>query len=122
MNELEEKLLHEETGGAEPGLRIRTGTRIDLGRWWRSSPVWLCVVGDELILLAVARRRFFARIALRDAGASRYHHSSGELVIEPGEALPLHKFKLTPADALRILDIIHTASNSLHHQPHQASC
>ena len=122
MNELEQKLLREETGGAEPRLCIRSGTLVDTGRWWRRSPVWLCVTNNELIMLAVARRRFFARITLRDAGASRYHHSSGELVIEPGEALPLHKFKLTPADALRILEIIHTASKSLHHQPNQASC
>lgn len=122
MNELELKLLRDETGGAEPDLCIRTGTMVDTGRWWRRSTVWLCVTNNDLIMLAVARRRFFARIALRDAGASRYHHPSGELVIEPGEALPLRHFKLTPGDALRILDIIHTASKSLHHQPNQASC
>jgi len=122
MNQLETQLLREETGGAEPTLCIRTGTRIDTGRWWCRSPVWLCVTNNELIMLAVARRRFFARIAMSDASASRYHHSSGELIIEPGEALPLRQFKLTPADALRILDIIHTASKSPHHQPHQVSC
>jgi hypothetical protein len=122
VNPLEQQLLQSETGTAEPRLRVRSGTRVDTGRWWRRSPVWLCATESELIMLAVARRRFFARIALRDAHASRYHHASGELVIEPGESLPLNQFKLPPEDALRILDLIHTASDSHHHQPHPTSC
>lgn len=122
MNSLEQQLLQTETGTAEPRLCIRSGTRVDTGRWWRRSPVWLCVTDHELIMLAVARRRFFARIALREAGASRYHHASGELVIEPGEALPLQSFKLAVPEALRILDLIHTASQAKHHQPQPTSC
>jgi hypothetical protein len=122
VNPLEQQLLQSETGTAQPRLCIRSGTLVDTGRWWRRSPVWLCATDSELIMLAVARRRFFARIALRDARASRYHHASGELVIDPGEALPLQRFKLSPAEALRILDLIHTASESLHHQPLPVSC
>lgn len=119
MNPLEQQLLHAETGGAEPRLCIRSGTLVDTGRWWRRSPVWLCVTDGELILLTVARRRFFARIALRDARASRYHHATGELVIEPAEELPLRQIKLPPDDALRILNLIRTSSAAEPHQPHQ---
>lgn len=120
MNPLEQQLLLAETGTTEPRLCIRSGTHVDTGRWWRPSPVWLCVTDDELIMLAVARRRFLTRIALRDARASRYHHATGELVIEPGEALPLHRFKLSLHDALSILNLINHASDI--HQPHPISC
>ena len=122
MNPLEQQLLQSETGTAEPRLRVRTGTRVDTGRWWRRSPVWLCATEGELILLAVARRRLFARIPLRDAHASRYHHATGELVIEPGEELPLNRFKLPPEDALPILDLIHSASGFPQHQPQSTLC
>lgn len=122
MNPLEQQLLQSETGAAEPRLCVRTGTRVDTGRWWRRSPVWLCATEGELIMLAVARRRFFARIPLRDAHASRYHHATGELVIEPGEELPLNRFKLPPEDALPILDLIHSASGFPQHQPQSTLC
>ena len=106
MNELEEKLLREETGGADPRLCIRTGTRIDAGRWWRRTPVWLCVVGDELILLAVARRRYFERVALADCQASHYSHATGELVVGPTERLRVHRLVLSPREALGVLDFL----------------
>lgn len=106
MNRLEEQLLREETGGAEPRLRIRTGTRIDLGRWWRSSPVWLCVVGSDLILLAVARRRYFERVSLADCRDSHYVHASGELVIDPTEKFRFKHLSLTPREALDVLDFL----------------
>lgn len=122
MNSLEKKLLLAETGGAEPRLCIRSGTTVDTGRWWRRSPVWLCATDDELLMLAVARRRFSARIALRDARASRYHHASGELVIEPGEALPLQRFKLPLDEALRILNLINNTSETQHRQPPPTIC
>jgi hypothetical protein len=122
VNPLEQQLLQSETTGAEPRLCIRSGTLVDTGRWWRRSPVWLCATESELIMLAVARRQFFARIALSEARASRYHHATGELVIEPDETLPLHRFKLPPDDALRILNLIHSASQAPHNQPQPTSC
>ncbi len=122
MNALEKQLLQSETGGAEPRLCIRSGTLVDTGRWFRRSPLWLCVTDDELLMLAVARRRLFARISLHEARASRYHHATGELVIEPGEELPLQRFKLPVHEALRILNFIHNASQAKHPQPQPTSC
>ena len=122
MSPLEQQLLQSETGGAEPRLCIRSGTMVDTGRWWRRSPLWLCVTDDELLMLAVARRRLFARISLHEARASRYHHATGELVIEPAEELPLRQIKLPPDDALRILDLIRNSSAVESHQPHPKSC
>ena len=122
MNPLENQLLRAETGAAEPRLCLRSGTRVDTGRWWCGSPVWLCVTGDELVMLAVARRRFFARVALGAVRASRYHPASGELVLEPGEGLPLHRFKLPVHDAFRLLSFLQPPSEVQPHPPTTPTC
>lgn len=106
MNGLESALLKELTGGAEPKLLLRTRTRIDAGRWWRSNPIWLCITADELILFAVARRRYTERIPLADCQASHYAHSTGELVIDPTESLRIKRLSLTPREALNALDFL----------------
>ncbi|MFT4548764.1 MAG: hypothetical protein ACI8XO_001426 [Verrucomicrobiales bacterium] len=107
MNQRERQLLHEEVGDkAEARLCVRSRARIDAGRWWRRTPVWLCVVADELVMLAVARRRYVARVAIANCQQSHYNHATGELVIEPGEALQFSKFPLSPRDALGIIDLI----------------
>jgi hypothetical protein len=104
MNELETQLLRAECGGAEPAFCLRTHTTIDAGRWWRPTPVWLCIVGDELMLLAVARRRFVERVKLAECHASYYHHATGQLVIEPTEQLRIKHLSLTPREALDVLN------------------
>jgi hypothetical protein len=122
MNELELNLLRRETGGAEPTLCIRTGTKIDAGLWWRRTPVWLCIVGSELILLAVARRRYVERVAIADCQASHYSHAVGELILKPAEELRYGRLSLTPAEAIRVLEILKHDENAsdvrtLTHQP-----
>jgi hypothetical protein len=106
MNALEKKLWTHEVGDIEPDLCIRTGTRIDAGRWWRQTPIWLCIVRDELILLAVARRRYIQRVAIADCHASRYSHATGELMIAPCETLLCNQLALSPREALNVLDFL----------------
>ena len=113
MNHLEHQLLREECGATEPRLCLLSATRIDTGRWWRRSPAWLCVMDDELVLLAVGRRRYFERISIADCRASHYNPATGELVIEPGEALRTNRFKISPAEALRILAVMAPAPSPL---------
>lgn len=106
MNEVEKALLAEVTGDAEPKLCLCTKTMIDAGRWWRGTQVWLCVLQDELILLAVARRRYVQRVALADCSGSYYFHATGELVIAPAEGIETNRISLSPFDALRVLDAL----------------
>jgi hypothetical protein len=120
LNTLEQQLLHAEISDAEPRLCIRSQTRVDTGRWWRPSPVWLCVAEGDLIMFAVARRKYIARISLRDIHASRYHHATGELVIEPGKGLLHDRFRLPLQDAISILNLINQATDA--RQPHPISC
>ena len=104
MNELEKQLFEQQLGGAEARLCIRSRARIDAGRWWRSTRVWLCVVGEELVMLAVARRRYFARVALADCGESHYHPLTGEFVIEPAGDLRFSRFPVSPREALQLAE------------------
>ena len=103
MNWREQQLLREEVGDVKPSLCIRSRARIDAGRWWRRTPVWLCVVANEIVMLAVARRRYFAKKPISECSDSHYNHATGELVIAPGEDLQLSRFPLSPRDALAIL-------------------
>lgn len=106
MNEIEKALLQEATGGREPKRCLRTQTRLDAGRWWRRTPVWLCVMQEEVIVLAVARRRYLQRARLADCSRSYYCHATGELVLAPVEGLEVSRLALSPAEALQALSVM----------------
>lgn len=106
MNPLESALLDELTDGAEPELLLCTGTRIDTGRWWRRTPVWICICGDELTLFSVSRRRYSESVPLSLCRSSHYAAITGELVIDPAESLRIKHLALTPREALSVLDFL----------------
>jgi hypothetical protein len=112
VNELETQLLRETAGSDKPSLTIRTRAKIDAGRWWRKTPLWLCVVGDELVMLAVARRHYAEKIAIAECPESHYNPATGELVIEPGENLRFNRFAMSPREAIQALKIINPQSVS----------
>lgn len=112
MTQLESALLTELTNGADPGLLLRSRTRIDCGRWWRSTPVWLCITASELILFAVARRRYTECLPLALCSTSHYLPATGELVIAPADSLRLKKLALTPREAVNALDFLTNKSNN----------
>lgn len=108
MNPKEKQLLQDTVGHAEPRLCVRSRARIDAGRWWRRTPVWLCVVADQLVMLAVARRRYIESIPIAECSDSHYNHANGELVVEPGEALQFSRFPLRPREALGVLKVLNS--------------
>ena len=108
MNPLEQQLLREVTGGAEPRLCLRTETRVDAGRWVRRAPLWLCAAGTRLVLLAVARRRYAQCVERPECRESRYCHATGELLIRPAEELEFDRVKMSAADAVKVLEWIAT--------------
>ena len=108
MNRRERKLLKMAIGEVEPQLTIRSDTRIDTGRWWWSSPIWVCVTNEEIILMAAARRQFLQKIPLSECRSSQYCHSTGELVFETGHHLPFKRCAMSPVNALRVLKMIDT--------------
>jgi hypothetical protein len=104
MNELEQQLLEEESNGVEPTVVIRSQTRIDTGRWWRPTPVWISVVGNELLMLAVSRRRYVARLPIDTAKDTYFCHTTGELVVKPDEDLTYSRLRMTPKQTLSVLN------------------
>jgi hypothetical protein len=112
VNNLEKQLLRDQIGAAEPRLQLCTKAKIDTGRWWRKSPLWLCVMDDELVLLSVSRRRYIERLPLSASQQTHYNHSTGELVIEPADSLQYNRAALSPRDALRVLKFLKSKTNN----------
>jgi hypothetical protein len=110
MNPLEQQLLREATGGEEPGLCLRTETRVDAGGWLRRAPMWLCATGTRLVLLAVDRRRYAQGVELTQCRDSCYCHATGELLIRPAEGIEFDRVKMSAADAAKVLEWIGGAS------------
>jgi hypothetical protein len=106
VNSIEQKLLEQEAGGGTPRLTLRTGTRIDVGLWWRKRPLWLCILEDELLLFAVGRRRYSERLSIADCAEFHYNPTSGELVIEPSDLLRFPRLKLPASEALQALKLL----------------
>jgi len=110
LNEKEKKLLAEATGGQEPLLCLKTKTRMDAGLWWWRTPVWLCVTNTELILLAVARRRYLERVPLAACSESSYCAATGQLLLAPVEGLEVSRLELSPAESLQVLSALRVKS------------
>ena len=106
MNRLERALLNAETNGEEPRLAVRSKTRIDAGRWWRRTRLWVCVTDHDVVVLAAARRRYIQRVPIPDCQGSHYCHTTGELVIEAGEDLRFNRLAMSPVDGLRVLEAL----------------
>jgi len=108
VTELEKRLLATEGGIGPDDLRlcVLSRLRVDTGRWWRRSPLWVCATESHLILLAVSRRKYIEQVALADCQASRYCAESGELILEPVETLRFNRIRMTPSDALDVLRAI----------------
>ncbi len=87
-----------------PSLKsVVTRTTTDTGRWFRRTPIHLSLTESTLTLHAPGPRPFTATVPLADCHASRYHHPTGELILEPAEALPVRNLRIAPQEALRIL-------------------
>lgn len=106
MNSKEQHLLQSEIGTTTVRMEVRTRTLIDVGLWWWRRPLWLCVTGRELVLLAVARRRYCERVPLAACREVRYNPASGELVITSHPALRFPRLKIPASTALEVIDTI----------------
>ncbi len=58
----EEMLISEETDLTDVVAVVKTKTRLDTGLWLRTSPLWLAVTNDKIVLAAVGRRRYIETV------------------------------------------------------------
>lgn len=114
LTRLETRLLHAELG-SDLRFRVclRTGTRVDAGRWLRRAPLWLCVSDRDVVSFAVARRRYFRKIPIADCAESYYCAAAGALVLSPAGDLEFTRFLLTPRQALSVLREIEPESPAI---------
>lgn len=106
MNKRERAILIAEIGDTEPRLALCSNTRIDTGRWWRRSRLWIVATDRHVVLLAAARRHYVERIPIEDCQQSHYCHTTGELVIKANKDLQFNRLAMAPTDALYVLDAI----------------
>jgi hypothetical protein len=103
LTAVEKQLLESVCVDTTPRLCVRSRLRIDAGLWWRRTPLWVCVTDSELVLLAVARRKYIEQVPLADCQASRYCAESGELALAPVEGVTFPRIRMSPRDALAVL-------------------
>jgi len=103
MTEPERELLRVELGDQAPLLTLRSNTRVDTGRWWRRSRLWLCLTEHDILLFAAHKRHYIQRMPIRDCQSSRYCHTAGALLLEPREDWRFSTIMLPPTDAIRVL-------------------
>lgn len=117
MNAKERALLDAAASGTTPLLSLRTQTRVDTGDWIRRSPLWLCVTESEIILLTAGRRQHSEKVTLREISQGWYCHTTGQLVLEPGERLRFRRVDLSPTDALQVLKHIGAGTATTQRSP-----
>lgn len=85
-----------------------TRTRLDVGLWWRTAPIWVFLLDEALLLVAWGTHTLAPRPWLRllpFAGLRRnvYNHVTGELLLESADADDLPGLHLRPEPAIQIL-------------------
>lgn len=106
LNALERAVFVAETDQSEPRLAVPSRTRIDTGRWWRRTRLWVCVTDRDVVVLAAGRRRYVERFAIADCRASHYCHTTGELVIHAAKGPRFNRLAMSPVDGLGVLHAI----------------
>lgn len=99
----EAALLRAHAGAAECELVARSGTRVDVGLWWRHRPVWVCCDGQSLHVLAAGPRPHVEAVPLDALADSLYNHLRGALVLAP-ERPCAGNLVLEPEIAYRFLE------------------
>src|SRR5207244_9944251 len=84
-----------------PILTLETGTRVDVGQWFRGGRVSLACFPGRVVLSAPGKRPYREEIPAAELGDSFYNFLMGELVLTKGCRL-----KLEPLEAQKILEQI----------------
>jgi len=106
LNALERAVFVAGTNQSEPRLAVPSQTRIDTGRWWRRTRLWVCVTDRDMVVLAAGRRRYIERFPIAECRASHYCHTTGELVIQADKGPRFNHLAMSPVDGLAVLHAI----------------
>ena len=98
----ERRLLATLANGEEPALLLKTGTKADVGQWFRRGRVWVGCFPGRLVLFATGRRPYGERLECAQLGQSLYNFLTGELALAPATPA-VRRLKLAPIEAQRVL-------------------
>ena len=102
----EKHLLKQFGDGQDPIELIKSTTKIDTGGWMRNSNLWLAIFKDEVVVMAIGRRKYIDRAPLTDITQTHYCHTTGELVLAPIQTMIHRRLKMSPGDSLRAFDAL----------------
>ena len=113
MSKRERALSDEVLGAEEVFFLVKTGTRADVGRWYRRSRVWACALARELVLFACGRNPYAERIPFAELRGSVYNPVTGELALAPAGSARLRNLRMTPLDGYQMLAQIYRDEGAL---------
>jgi hypothetical protein len=90
---------------------VRTGSRLDVGSWFRKVRVLACVLPGELFLVAPGICPYIDRIPFSELQESLYNHVTGEVVLAPWEGPRIRKLRMSPLDGSKVLEYIQGLKN-----------
>ncbi len=96
--------LAAEVGAGQPVFAfVETRTRVDTGAWGWRGRLSVCLLPDELLLLAPGRRPYVERVGRSELAASLYNAVTGELVLAPASRVRQRTVCVSPLDGCAIL-------------------
>ena len=100
-----DRLLCESVCAGRDVALVRTGTRVDVGDWFRQARLWIAALPGELVLFAGGKRPFVERIPGDRVSSCVYNHVTGELVLPAASPLA-RQLRLSPLEASRLLKLM----------------
>jgi hypothetical protein len=100
------RLAGDDVGPGDAAFAVTTGTRVDVGRWFRRERVRVRVLEDQVLLLAPGTRPYVQSVPFGALRESRYNHVTGEVVLAPAEDVKVGTLRMSPLDASRFLALL----------------
>jgi len=107
MTRDERRLAEEFLGSDEVLFAVRTGSRVDVGRWRGPGRLWAFALRDHLALVAHGPRPYTERIPYSRIRESTYNPVTGELVLAPPHHLRVQGMRMAPLEGYQMLAQIH---------------
>ena len=82
---------------------VRTGTCVDVGRWFGGSRVWLVCLDDSVVVFAPGRFAKTDQTPYARLRGSTYNHVTGELLLVASPKVELDRLLMSPVEGRQVL-------------------
>lgn len=94
-------------------LVLSTRSKVDTGRWFRGSRIWVLAMANEIVLFAAGKRPFLAKIGFTHLQESLYNHVTGAVIFAPVKGLAITTITVSPANGYQLLAQIYADKKSM---------